>query len=84
VDCEVKVFPLLVKRQSAIWPEAEQRVVQWVDPEKATSLIREPELKSASLHSRSERPPLRANSFTDRGPLTRLLQLRRKRFASPA
>jgi 8-oxo-dGTP pyrophosphatase MutT (NUDIX family) len=44
-DCEVKVFPLLVKRQSATWPEFGQRVVQWVDPEKAISLIREPELK---------------------------------------
>jgi 8-oxo-dGTP pyrophosphatase MutT (NUDIX family) len=45
-DCEVKVFPLLVKRQSATWPEFGQRVVQWVNPEKAISLIREPELKS--------------------------------------
>jgi 8-oxo-dGTP pyrophosphatase MutT (NUDIX family) len=45
-DCEVKVFPLLVKRQSATWPEAEQRVAQWVDPEKAISLIRESELKT--------------------------------------
>jgi 8-oxo-dGTP pyrophosphatase MutT (NUDIX family) len=45
-DCEVKVFPLLVKRQSATWPESAQRVTQWVDPEKAISLIREPELKS--------------------------------------
>jgi 8-oxo-dGTP pyrophosphatase MutT (NUDIX family) len=45
-DCEVKVFPLLVKRQSATWPESGQRLVQWVDPEKAISLIRQPELKS--------------------------------------
>jgi 8-oxo-dGTP pyrophosphatase MutT (NUDIX family) len=45
-DCEVKVFPLLVRRQSATWPEFGQRVVQWVDPEKAISLIRQPELKS--------------------------------------
>src|SRR5580700_8510069 len=29
-DCEVKVFPLLVTRQSAAWPEHGQRVVQWV------------------------------------------------------
>ena len=43
---EVKIFPLLVKRQSATWPEHEQRVVQWVDPEKAISLIRDPELKA--------------------------------------
>ena len=45
-DCEVKVFPLLVRRQSATWPEFGQRVVQWVDPEKAISLIRGPDLKS--------------------------------------
>ncbi len=45
-DCEVKVFPLLVKRQSAAWPESAQRVALWVDPDKAISLIREPELKS--------------------------------------
>ena len=44
-NCEVKVFPLLVKRQSATWPEFGQRVAQWVDPEKAISLIRVPELK---------------------------------------
>ena len=45
VDCEVKVFPLLVKRQSETWPEFEQRVVQWVEPAKALALIKEPELK---------------------------------------
>ena len=45
-ECKVKVFPLLVKRQSAIWPESHQRAVQWVDPEKAISLIGEPELKA--------------------------------------
>ncbi len=45
-DYEVKIFPLLVRRQSATWPEFGQRVVQWVDPEKAISLIRDPELKS--------------------------------------
>ena len=45
-DYEVKIFPLLVRRQSATWPEPGQRVVQWVDPEKAISLIREPEMKA--------------------------------------
>ena len=48
-DCEVKVFPLLVKRQSATWPEFGQRVVQWVNPEKAISLIREPEPELKSI-----------------------------------
>jgi 8-oxo-dGTP pyrophosphatase MutT (NUDIX family) len=45
-DYEVKIFPLLVRRQAATWPESGQRVVQWVDPEKAIALIREPELKA--------------------------------------
>jgi len=43
--CEVKVFPLLVRRQSEVWPEFEQRSVQWVEPSKAASLIKEPGLK---------------------------------------
>jgi 8-oxo-dGTP pyrophosphatase MutT (NUDIX family) len=43
--CEVKVFPLLVKRQSEVWPESEQRVVQWVLPSKAVALVKEPDLK---------------------------------------
>ena len=46
VSCEVRVFPLLVKRQSETWPEIEQRVVQWAAPEKAVTLIEEPELKA--------------------------------------
>lgn len=46
VRCEVRVFPLLVKRQSEVWPEREQRLVQWVAPSRAVSLIREPELKA--------------------------------------
>ena len=44
-NCKVKVFPLLVKRQSENWPEFEQRLVQWVEPNKAVSMIKEPELK---------------------------------------
>ncbi len=46
MSCEVKVYPLLVKRQSEVWPEREQRVAQWVAPNRAVSLIREPELKA--------------------------------------
>jgi hypothetical protein len=45
VSCEVKVFPLLVKRQSESWPELEQRLVQWVEPAKAVLLIKERQLK---------------------------------------
>lgn len=46
VRCEVRVYPLLVKRQSAAWPEAEQRLVQWADPNRAISLIEEAGLKT--------------------------------------
>jgi 8-oxo-dGTP pyrophosphatase MutT (NUDIX family) len=45
VRCEVKVYPLLVKRQSEEWPEFEQRLIQWAEPAKAVALIKEPELK---------------------------------------
>jgi len=46
VSREVKVFPLMVKRQTETWPEFEQRTVQWVSPSQALSVIREPELKA--------------------------------------
>ena len=46
VNCEVKVYPLLVKRQSEVWPEIDQRLVQWFEPSKAVSLIREKELRT--------------------------------------
>src|ERR1700690_3918020 len=29
---EVKVYALIVTRQSESWPEAEQRTIQWIDP----------------------------------------------------
>jgi 8-oxo-dGTP pyrophosphatase MutT (NUDIX family) len=45
VRCEVKVYPLLVRRQSEEWPEFEQRLIQWAEPAKAVALIKEPELK---------------------------------------
>jgi 8-oxo-dGTP pyrophosphatase MutT (NUDIX family) len=45
VSCEVKVFPLLVRRQSESWPELEQRLILWVEPAKAVSLIKERQLK---------------------------------------
>ena len=45
VNCEVRVCPLLVKRQSEVWPEFDQRLFQWVEPNRAVALIKEPELK---------------------------------------
>ena len=43
--CEVKVYPLLVKRQFEVFPESEQRMLQWVDPAKAVALIKDAGLK---------------------------------------
>jgi 8-oxo-dGTP pyrophosphatase MutT (NUDIX family) len=45
IGCEVQVFPLLVKQQSESWPEIDERVVQWVAPERALAMIKDPELK---------------------------------------
>ena len=46
VPCDVRVFPLLVKRQSKAWPESEQRVAQWLEPTVALSLVEEESLRS--------------------------------------
>ena len=43
--CEVKVYPLLVKRRSRVWPESHQRTTQWVEPSRAIAMIKEPGLK---------------------------------------
>jgi 8-oxo-dGTP pyrophosphatase MutT (NUDIX family) len=43
--CEVKVYPLLVKRQSRVWPESHQRTTQWVEPSRAIAMIKERGLK---------------------------------------
>jgi 8-oxo-dGTP pyrophosphatase MutT (NUDIX family) len=46
VQYEVKVYPLLVKRQSAEWPEVGQRLSQWAELDKALSLIEESGIKA--------------------------------------
>ena len=46
IPCDVRVFPLLVKRQSKTWPESEQRVAQWLEPAVALSLVEEKSLRS--------------------------------------
>jgi 8-oxo-dGTP pyrophosphatase MutT (NUDIX family) len=43
--CEVKVYPLLVKRQSEVWPESQQRTTKWVEPSRGIAMIKEPDLK---------------------------------------
>jgi 8-oxo-dGTP pyrophosphatase MutT (NUDIX family) len=45
VPCEVKVFPLLVKRQDKTWPESRQRQSKWFAPEEALSAIKEESLR---------------------------------------
>ena len=45
VPCEVKVFPLLVKRQDLTWPESRQRKCEWFAPELAVSAIKEESLR---------------------------------------
>ncbi|MBW8727095.1 MAG: NUDIX hydrolase [Inquilinus limosus] len=37
--CEVRIFPLLVKRQGNTWRECEEREARWVDPGKALEMI---------------------------------------------
>jgi hypothetical protein len=63
VSCEVRVFPLPAKRQSETWPQIKQRVVQWVVPEKALRLIKEPELK-VLVAAFAERIPFAASKST--------------------
>lgn len=67
VTCEVKVFPLLVKRQTETWPEFDQRAVQWVPPSEALSLIKEPELKSL-LEAFAARARKRASAVAAKAP----------------
>ena len=43
--CEVKVYPLLVKREFEVFPKSAQRMLQWVDPARGAALIKEPGLK---------------------------------------
>jgi 8-oxo-dGTP pyrophosphatase MutT (NUDIX family) len=45
IPCEVKVFPLLVKRQSKTWPEYHQRATRWLELTVALPLIEEESLR---------------------------------------
>ncbi len=46
VPCEVKVFPLHVRRMEKVWPEQQQRVVRWFKPDDAIEAVTEPGLKA--------------------------------------
>jgi 8-oxo-dGTP pyrophosphatase MutT (NUDIX family) len=45
VPCEVRVFPLLVKRQLKAWPEANERELRWLNPVDAASCVEEEGLR---------------------------------------
>ena len=45
VPCEVKVFPILVRRMEKVWPEQQQRVVRWFAPLEAEEAVAEVGLK---------------------------------------
>jgi 8-oxo-dGTP pyrophosphatase MutT (NUDIX family) len=44
VVCEVRVFPLEVKRQMKGWPEKEERTCCWFSPTEAAQAVHEPDL----------------------------------------
>jgi 8-oxo-dGTP pyrophosphatase MutT (NUDIX family) len=44
VECEVRVFPLEVKRQNKEWPEKLERKVKWLSASDAAEKVKEPML----------------------------------------
>jgi 8-oxo-dGTP pyrophosphatase MutT (NUDIX family) len=44
--CTVEVFPMMVARQRARWPEQHERTVQWFPAEEAAIAVQEPELRA--------------------------------------
>ena len=46
VLCEVRVFPLEVKRQRKTWPEKPQREVRWFSRAQAAKIVSEPALRT--------------------------------------
>jgi 8-oxo-dGTP pyrophosphatase MutT (NUDIX family) len=49
VVCEVRVFPLEVRRQNKQWPERQQRVVKWLSASQAAEKVKEPKLSAIIL-----------------------------------
>jgi 8-oxo-dGTP pyrophosphatase MutT (NUDIX family) len=45
VACEVRVFPLKVKRQQKSWPERGEREIQWFSRAKAAKVVQESALR---------------------------------------
>jgi 8-oxo-dGTP pyrophosphatase MutT (NUDIX family) len=44
VVCEVRVFPLEVRRQNKQWPEKQERAVKWLSASQAAEKVKEPML----------------------------------------
>src|SRR5215467_6423924 len=44
VECEVRVFPLEVKRQRKEWPESQERRVIWLSASRAAEKVKDPVL----------------------------------------
>jgi 8-oxo-dGTP pyrophosphatase MutT (NUDIX family) len=49
IACEVRVFPLEVKKVSQRWKEAGQRTRKWVVPVQASAMVDEPDLAELIL-----------------------------------
>src|SRR5262249_24693304 len=49
VVCEVRVFPLEVRRQNKQWPEKQERVVKWLSASQAAEKVKEPKLSAIIL-----------------------------------
>src|SRR5262249_7635612 len=70
VVCEVRVFPLEVRRQNKQWPEKQERVVKWLSASQAAEKVKEPKLSAIILrlagrydsHQSSYCPPATANA----------------------
>ena len=45
IPCEVRVFPMIVKRQLGTWPEAHEREARWFEPVKALAAIKDEGLR---------------------------------------
>jgi 8-oxo-dGTP pyrophosphatase MutT (NUDIX family) len=46
VTCDVRVFPLEVKRQQKHWPEKGEREFRWFSPARAANAVKEPALRA--------------------------------------
>src|SRR5262245_44760944 len=49
VVCQVRVFPLEVRRQNKQWPETRERVVKWLSASQAADKVKEPKLSAIIL-----------------------------------